>query len=80
MLSGFHIQYTMDTLPSFPDGTSCIQFQHEDVVVSAPLKTVDEVKIFEGMLEDSALRNQVVSETLITNVVINFKFSQHLFY
>lgn len=61
MLSGFQMQYTMDTLPTFADGTNCIQFQHEDVDLSVPLKTVDDVKMFETILKDSVLRNQVVS-------------------
>lgn len=61
MFSGSHIKYTIDSLPTFPDSTSCIKFQSKDAVVCAPLKTVDEVKIFENMMPDSVVFDQAVS-------------------
>lgn len=73
MLNGSHIQYTMDTLPTFPDGTSCIKFQSKDAVLFVPLKTPNDVNIFEKMLEDPVLCNQAVS------FFTNYKFSDKIY-
>lgn len=60
MLNGPQINYTLDTLPVFADGSSTIKFTSKGVVVFVPLKTVDDVDSFENMLEDKDLCNQVV--------------------
>lgn len=59
--SGSHMKYTEDTLPTFPDGTSCIQFQTDDIALYAPIKTVDEVKIFNDILKNPTQFKQAVS-------------------
>lgn len=54
-------QFTLQSLPSFPIGSGSTQFKFKENVVHLVIKTVDEVKLLNSILKDTALYEEIVS-------------------